>query len=748
MKRIIQSLSITLKTLLYIFILFYSVFPLYAETGFGISEQVTLDTNDPQVTVLAPNGGEILYIGDTFEITWNASDFSFPEYPITIFFSSNNGQTYTEIAGEEANDSSYLWGIPSIYSEEALIKITALDTFGNSGEDISDDVFTLTSILDTVAIPIFNPPAGVYTEPHYVKILCSTSDATIHYTLDLTDPDENSPEYTDSILVDVSMTIKAKAYKQDWLPSQIATAIYNITGTVATPTFDPPGGTYTEPQYVKISCLTSESIIRFTLDGTDPDENSLEYTDSILVDVSMTIKAKAYKQDWLPSQIATAIYIIEEYEPDVFIAPDSLAFGNVTVGAVSSIKSFYIFNQGNVDLDIFEISTPEAFEIKKGDAGVWVTNILDFIILDNSFQKIYVRFIPTDTGSYSGDISIYSNDPDEDTVYVNVSGTGVEYAVPNIEINPTEIQFGSVTILTSKEEFFTISNTGSAELIIDSIYVHDNSGFMIRIGDSGEYSNFISGFTIFQGNEQIIYVEFIPHVVGYYSAYISISSNAGDGNDFVFVFGTGVEYDVPDIDVHPVELHFGAVPIYQSVEDIITIMNTGNTILEINDIYSLSGYEIKKDNESWGSHIPAFDILQAEEEIIYVKFHPEALITYNGFIYITSNDPDESSIPVLVEGQGIPVLSEIIPDAFTPNGDGLNDEFIIGPFQESGNDEVRFKVYDLRGKLIYETKGPSNEALNWDGNDDSGNKSSSGAYIYVYLINNAVYKSGKIYLVR
>ena len=165
-----------------------------------------------------------------------------------------------------------------------------------------------------------------------------------------------------------------------------------------------------------------------------------------------------------------------------------------------SPKSFYIFNQGNVDLDIFEISTPEAFEIKKGDAGVWVTNILDFIILDNSFQKIYVRFIPTDTGSYSGDISIYSNDPDEDTVYVNVSGTGVEYAVPNIEINPTEIQFGSVTILTSKEEFFTISNTGSAELIIDSIYVHDNSGFMIRIGDSGEYSNFISGFTIFQGN--------------------------------------------------------------------------------------------------------------------------------------------------------------------------------------------------------------------------------------------------------
>ena len=433
-------------------------------------------------------------------------------------------------------------------------------------------------------------------------------------------------------------------------------------------------------------------------------------------------------------------------KPDIFIDPDSLAFGNVTIGEVSTIKNFYIFNQGNVDLDIYEISTPYGFEIKKGDAGDWVTNISNFTILDSSFQKIYVRFIPTDTVSYSSDISICSNDPYEDTVYVNVSGKGVEHAAPNVEINPAEILFGSVTFLTSKEEYFNISNTGSAELIIDSISVPVNSVFMIRIGYSGEYSHFISGFSISVGNEQDIYVKFTPPEIGQYSTYISIKSNVGSNS--VYISGNGVEYVVPDIDVNPVELYFGDVSIYHSMYDTITIMNTGNAILEINKIFSLSGYEIKLDDGIWSNDIPAFDIPPLEEEIIYVKFHPEALITYNGFIYITSNDPDEGSIPVLVEGQGIPVLSEKTPDAFTPNGDGLNDEFIIGPFKEAGSEKAKFKVFDLHGKLIHETKGAANEPLFWNGIDNSGNKSSSGAYIYVYLINNAVYKSGKIYLVR
>ena len=81
----------------------------FADTGEGVSELVTLDTVDPTVQVLAPNGGEI-YVNEEFiEITWSASDFSFGDTPIKIYFSFDGGETYTDSTGFEENDGIYLF---------------------------------------------------------------------------------------------------------------------------------------------------------------------------------------------------------------------------------------------------------------------------------------------------------------------------------------------------------------------------------------------------------------------------------------------------------------------------------------------------------------------------------------------------------------------------------------------------------------------------------------------------------------
>ncbi len=86
----------------------------------------------------------------------------------------------------------------------------------------------------TVATPTFTPAAGTYYAAQTVTIACSTEGATIHYTLDGTDPTETSPVYTSALTISETTTVKAIAVKEDYNPSAIATAVYTIQlGVVA-----------------------------------------------------------------------------------------------------------------------------------------------------------------------------------------------------------------------------------------------------------------------------------------------------------------------------------------------------------------------------------------------------------------------------------------------------------------------------------------------------------------------------------
>ena len=86
------------------------------------------------------------------------------------------------------------------------------------------------------------------------------------------------------------------------------------TSKVATPTFTPAAGTYSEVQNVEITTATDGATIYYTTDGTDPDATSTastKYTAPIPVAETMTIKAIAVKEGMTDSEIATAEYTIK-----------------------------------------------------------------------------------------------------------------------------------------------------------------------------------------------------------------------------------------------------------------------------------------------------------------------------------------------------------------------------------------------------------------------------------------------------
>lgn len=91
----------------------------------------------------------------------------------------------------------------------------------------------------------------------------------------------------------------------------------------------------------------------------------------------------------------------------------------------------------------------------------------------------------------------------------------------------------------------------------------------------------------------------------------------------------------------------------------------------------------------------------------------------------------------------------LAPNAFTPDGDGLNDDFIPHGFL-SRDDLFKMEIFDISGKLVYSTKSISEP---WNGNfNNSGEKLLEGMYIWKVSISNTKNQSnayaGSVRLIR
>ncbi|MBC7696097.1 MAG: gliding motility-associated C-terminal domain-containing protein [Burkholderiales bacterium] len=76
-----------------------------------------------------------------------------------------------------------------------------------------------------------------------------------------------------------------------------------------------------------------------------------------------------------------------------------------------------------------------------------------------------------------------------------------------------------------------------------------------------------------------------------------------------------------------------------------------------------------------------------------------------------------------------PIVNTEIPNAFSPNGDGINDVWNIS--LGSGSALNGFEVYNRWGNLIAMASRASVTQINWDGRTTSGELCSDGIYFYV-----------------
>ncbi|MCX5643879.1 MAG: right-handed parallel beta-helix repeat-containing protein [Phycisphaerae bacterium] len=89
---------------------------------------------------------------------------------------------------------------------------------------------------------------------------------------------------------------------------------YEVCGRpkVSMPTFAPDGGSLAADKQITITCSAVGAVIHYTTDGSEPTENSATVESGARLSLGSsrpaTLKARAWKQNWEPSDVTTAVY--------------------------------------------------------------------------------------------------------------------------------------------------------------------------------------------------------------------------------------------------------------------------------------------------------------------------------------------------------------------------------------------------------------------------------------------------------
>ena len=152
-------------------------------------------------------------------------------------------------------------------------------------------------------------------------------------------------------------------------------------------------------------------------------------------------------------------------------------------------------------------------------------------------MALEVTLAPDDETSFTGNMVIVSNDPNEDTLTVSLSGTGTQQA-PIMELSDDSLYFGVVVAGQTVTRQTTIYNMGMLDLEVEELnmagselFTTDFSDATVEPGDSVELE------FLFSPTEQITEATATSTVVGSGVADQTITLYAGEvltaENDFI-----------------------------------------------------------------------------------------------------------------------------------------------------------------------------------------------------------------------
>ena len=256
------------------------------------SAKFTVTGTPPPPPTITPNGGD------------------YPDKVLVTLDSGTAGATirYT-VDKTDPTINSPRYSQPFMLTNSATVKARAFVDSSNPSP-VASAAFTVTATLP-VAQPTITPKGGTNPDKVQVTLASETPGATIHYTVDNTDPTTNSPLYSQPLTLTQSATVKAMAFAAGFNPSLVAGATFTVTVTPPPPpTITPNGGDYRDKVLVTLDSGAPGATIHYTVDGPEPTANSPRYTQPFTLTQSATVKARAFADGSNPSLAASAAFTV------------------------------------------------------------------------------------------------------------------------------------------------------------------------------------------------------------------------------------------------------------------------------------------------------------------------------------------------------------------------------------------------------------------------------------------------------
>jgi hypothetical protein len=270
---------------------------------------------------------------------WERGDLADGEFTVTTVIADANGASYTPAADDEGK----------------YIRVTV----SRAGYKGTKTAVTAASVgaASAAAAPVASPTGRTFKDSINVTLTTTTDGAEIYYTLNNIDPVQDAAaadnfKYTAAITIDETVILKARAFKEGLTPSAITREFYTKSspslGTVATPTVspEPPHTFYTAALEITLNTATEDAVIHYTLDGSEPDDDSPAYTAPFSIgaadpiETQITVKAIAVKDFLNNSEVLTVVYTKGNPENPYTNKPGfSVAAGGIDSGGTVSLSS-------------------------------------------------------------------------------------------------------------------------------------------------------------------------------------------------------------------------------------------------------------------------------------------------------------------------------------------------------------------------------------------------------------------------